>query len=269
MDFVAKAQTRGADAIILDLEDSVASANKSLARANLAEASELLARQGMAVLVRVNGDADLLDEDLNAAIGKHVHGLVVPKVESAQQLQRLSEKIDSLEKHKGLVCGASRILAFIESPIGLHRVHEIAASSTRLFALSLGTEDFTAAIGAVPNRETLYYPCQQIVFAAHSVGIQPLGFCGSIADFSDMDAFAGIIKASRDMGFRGGCCIHPNQVLILKKEFSPNDTEIADAKAIVDLFEQAIKDGKGAVSYKGKMVDVPVYKRAQALLASI
>lgn len=268
-DFISKAPSRGADAIILDLEDGVADANKEVAREHLQPVAETLAAQGLTVFVRINSEPQLAELDLVASIDANTSAVVVPKVESTEELQLLSNKLSEIEKRRGLDEGHTRLVAFIESPTALNRVFDIAAASPRLVGLSLGTEDFCDAIGAVPNRDTLYFPCQQIVLAAHSAGIQPLGFVGSIADFSDMTAFAHTVRLSRNMGFRGACCIHPKQVAVLNEGFSPSAGEIEDAQAVVSLFEEAQQQRRGAVAYKGQMIDAPVYSRALTILERV
>lgn len=265
-DFIAKAPTRDADAIILDLEDGVSVGNKQMARDAILSASESLAKKNIGVLVRINDDTVQAEQDLRASVNLYTHCIVIPKVETPAQINALSAQLDQLESQQGLPAGHTQILAFIESPTGLQHAFDIANASPRLMGLSLGTEDFSASLNATPNRETLYYPCQKIVFAARAAGIQPLGFAGSIADFNDMDAFANTITLSRDMGFRGACCIHPKQVAVLNSRFSASAEELADAQAIVTLFEEAQLQSKGAIAYKSQMIDAPVYARALAML---
>ena len=268
-DFIGKAHSRGATAIILDLEDSVADANKQEARENVAQASALLASQGMGVLIRTNSSWRLAVRDLEVCIGENVHCVVVPKASSSYHIQAVDEVITEIEIEKGLPVGHTKLIAFIESPEALGKATSIAQASDRLVGLSLGTEDFSTEVGSIPNRQTLYGPCQQIVFAARSAGIQPLGFATSIADFEDMEAFQETIVISREMGFRGACCIHPKQVQVLNKEFSPTAAEIENAEGIIAAFDEAVAKGLGAIAYKGQMIDAPVYNRAKMLLASV
>lgn len=268
-DFIAKAHSRGASAIILDLEDSIAEDCKQAARENVKAASETIASQGVYVLVRINSSWRQAVRDLEASIGNHVHAIVIPKASSAEHVQAVAEVVTELEAERGMTIGHTRLLAYIESAAALKNAPAIAAASPRVFALSLGTEDFSVDIGALPNRQTLYRPCQDIVYAACAAGVQPLGFAASIAAFSDMDSFREVISLSRDMGFRGACCIHPKQVEVLNQGFLPTAPEVAHAQAIVDCFDSAVAQGLGAVAYQGEMIDAPVYARAQAVLAAV
>ncbi|WP_342806379.1 CoA ester lyase [Alteromonas sp. M12] len=268
-DFVAKAHKTGADAIILDLEDSIAVDQKISARECIQGASAEIANQGLVVMVRINSEWRLAVRDLETSIGKNVQCIIVPKASSEEHIKIIDEIVTELEMEKGLTIGSTKLLAFIESPSALDKAHSIAAASARLVGLSLGTEDFSTVVGAKPNRATLYAPCQQIIFAAYSAGIRAFGFPDSIANFADVEGFRETIKLSRDMGFRGACCIHPTQVKIINQEFSPSAEEIQDAVAIVSNFENAQKNGSAAIAYKGQMIDAPVYARAKRLLETI
>lgn len=265
-DFVAKAHTRAADAIILDLEDSVVDECKQGARDNIASASAILAQQNLGVMVRINSNLDHVSADLQASVGVNVDCIVIPKAESAKHIQKIAEAISAIESSKNLDLGKTKLLAFIESPTGLQHAHEIAASSERMFALTLGTEDFSAAMNSVPEPDILFYPFQQIALAARAAGIEPLGFNCSIAEFSDLELLRKAVQQARRMGFRGACCIHPKQVNVLNQEFSPATEELEHAERVVACFEEALKQGIGAVAYKGEMIDLPVYERAKITL---
>ena len=114
--------------------------------------------------------------------------------------------------------------------------------------------------------ETLHYPSQMIVFACRRAGIVPLGFPASIADYSDLDIFRGRITLAKQMGFAGALCIHPTQAKILNEELSPSAAELQKAKGIIAAYEAGLREGRGAVEFEGKMIDMPVVTAAQALL---
>lgn len=264
--FVAKAHTRGADAYILDMEDSVPLAQKDEARTCIIPAAKTVAQDGADALVRINIEESLALKDLDAAVDESVRAIVVPKVESAEQIQTLAKKIDELEQARGMTLGHTAMIAMIESVDALPVLDEIAASHPRLVAMTLGSEDFSATAGMQPVPQTLLLPNQMLAFACRRAGILPLGFPGSIADYSDIDAFRDTVKFAKQLGFVGAFCIHPKQVTVLNEELTPSEQEIADAEGLLAAFEAGIAAGKGAVEYKGKMIDLPVVERARELL---
>lgn len=264
--FVSKAHERDADAIILDLEDSVPLAEKAAARALVGSAARSVSRAGADVVVRINSTLRLAVADLEAAVDAAVTAICIPKVSSAEQLQWINEAIDELEFEKQLPAGHTRLIALVESVAALPKLVEIARSTPRLVGLILGSEDFSASAGMEPTADGLLYPNQQVVFAARGAGIAPLGFVGSIAEYSDRDAFRHTIRRSRQLGFVGGFCIHPDQVKIMNEEFSPSPEDVENARGLLAVFQQAVEKGLGAAEYKGKMIDAPVVARAQELL---
>jgi citrate lyase subunit beta/citryl-CoA lyase len=267
--FIDKAHTRGADGIILDLEDSVPAAERPQARRKLQESAALAARGGADVLVRINADADDARADLDAAVHAGVRALLVPKVDDAAHLRRLSEQVAALESARGLVAGSVGFVVLVESAVGLLNVASIASADPRILALELGGEDFALSTGMVPDPETLAVPKQMVLYAARAAGVIPLGILGSIADYADLDAYRVTAERSRRFGFEGAACIHPSGVPILNEVFTPGDAEAAHAQRIVDAYARAQEAGSGAVSIDGRMVDVPVVERAQKLLARL
>jgi citrate lyase subunit beta/citryl-CoA lyase len=267
--FIDKAYTRGADGIILDLEDSVPAAERPQARRKLQDSATLAARGGADVLVRINADADDARADLDAAVHAGVRALLVPKVDDAAHLRRLSEQVAALESARGLVAGSVGFVVLVESAVGLLNVASIASADPRILALELGGEDFALSTGMVPDPETLAVPKQMVLYAARAAGVIPLGILGSIADYADLDAYRVTAERSRRFGFEGAACIHPSGVPILNEVFTPGDAEAAHAQRIVDAYARAQEAGSGAVSIDGRMVDVPVVERAQKLLARL
>ena len=264
--FVAKAHTRGADAYILDLEDSVPLEQKAEARKCVVPAAKTVSQSGADALVRINLDPELAMLDLEASVDPGVKAIVVPKVESAAQMARLAERIDMLERERGISYGSTAMIAMIESVEALPVLDEIASCHPRLVAMTLGSEDFSATAGMMPLPQTLLLPNQMLAFACRRANIIPLGFPGSIADYSDLDAFRNTIEFAKQLGFAGAFCIHPKQVEVLNEVLTPSREEIADAQGLLEAFEEGIAAGKGAVEYKGKMIDLPVVNRAKELL---
>jgi len=265
--FVERAHTRGADAYILDLEDAVPLAEKPLARSLLATGVQQVTQGGAAALVRINAESVLAIADIDAACIAGVAALVLPKVSSAADVIAAARQLDALEAVRGLPAGGIRLIAQIEDVRALPALDAIATSSPRLLGMILGSEDFSASAGMEPFPEALFAPNQQVAFACRRAGIQPFGFPASIADYSDIDTFRDHIRKARRMGLVGAFCIHPSQVAVLNEEFSPSPAEIEHARGLVAAFEEALRAGQGAVSYKGKMIDPPVVRRAQDTLA--
>lgn len=263
-EFVSKAHQRGADAYILDLEDSIPLARKPNARAAIADEATLLARQGNDVLVRIN--ADSIQLDLEAIVCDTVKAVVLPKAGEAAAIQDVAGHLDKLERDRGLSPGHTRVIALIEDIHALLRLDEIASSSPRLMAMTLGSEDFSVSSGMTPTISTMLWPSQQVVFACRRAGLYPLGFPASIAEYTDLDLLRRAIALARDLGFVGAFCIHPKQVAILNELFSPSETEVAEAKALLQAFEETKARGVGAFAFKGRMVDPPVVARAREIV---
>jgi len=268
--FVESAPTRGADAYILDLEDSVPAGLKPLARETLQASARHIATEtentGTAVLVRINSSPAEAELDLAAAVNSSVGAIVLPKVESGESVRFLAGKIAKLEAQAGLPSGHTRLIAQIESVQAFSRMDEIAASSPALLGMTLGSEDFSASAGMQPLPETLYWPNQQLVFACRRAGILPFGFPGSIAAYDDLAGFRQVVRQAARMGFVGAFCVHPSQVPILNDEFAPSMPQIEEAREMIAVFEAAAREGRGAVQFKGKMVDPPVVEQARTLL---
>ncbi len=261
--FVKTGADRGADAIILDLEDAVAPSQKERARTLIADAIPQVNRNGADVLVRVNRPWRLLVRDLEAAVIPGIAALMLTKVDSPEHVQAIEAIVDELEAERGLPVGKIKFIALVEDANGFFRIEHIAKSSRRLVGLSLGSEDFAADIGAVADPEVLFYPKQRTLFAAKAAGIMPMGFVGSIADFRDQEAFRAIVRRSRRMGFMCASAIHPLQVQVLNEEFQPTAEEVERAGKMIAAYDKAYAEGLGAVQFEGAMIDVPVVNRAR------
>jgi citrate lyase subunit beta / citryl-CoA lyase len=265
--FVERAAERGADALILDLEDSVPAGEKPRGRELLQQAAATVARNGADVVVRINRPWRQALRDIEAAISPAVQALMLTKVEGADHVRMIAEIVDELEAERGMVPGTTKFVALIETAGAFFRMPEIARAHPRLIGLSVGAEDFALAVGMLPEAEGLFYPKQQMIIAARAAGILPLGFIGTVADFRDLDAFRATIRRSRRLGFAGASCIHPSQVAILNEEYRPSADEVAKADRIVAAYDAATAAGIGAIELDGTMIDVPVVERAQRVLA--
>jgi len=267
--FVERAWQRGSDAVVLDLEDSVPSAEKAHARTLVKDALPVAGRGGAEVVVRVNNDPAFLWDDVEAAVHPGLDGIALPKAESGDQVRELVGRVEDLERRRGIAAGHVRLSLAIETPRGLLAAESIATSSPRIATLGVGVEDYCLELGVEPSSDgvELLYAVSRVVTICRAFGIQPTGLMGSIAGFRDLPAFEGAARRARQLGCEGAGCIHPDQVAVLNRVFSPDPAAAAHARRVVEVFEEGVKRGTASVNLDGKMVDVPVYKRAQVILA--
>lgn len=259
---LAKAVQRGADAVILDLEDSIPFERKSAARELLAPAVKQLAGQ-IPLLVRVNSSLDLLRDDVAALPLDLLECVLLPKVESAEQVRLLASM---LAARQGNDAAATPIAALIETPLGILHGEEIATAHPSVVALGFGAEDYAASLMIEPRPEALLWPAQAVTNCARAFQLACWGLPGSVADIEDMLAFGRLVKQARDIGFTGTVCIHPRQVEVANKGFDPTELELSWARRVVAADQEARKMGKGAVILDGRMIDKPIVERAQRWL---
>ena len=265
--FVAKAHTRGADVIILDLEDSIPPGEKPAARAALPAAAATVGQAGAEVAVRINRPLDYAVLDIAAAVMPAVGTLMLPKVMGPEHVRLLSEVVAAREAAQGMAIGHTRFVAVVETPDALPLLPAIAAADPRVVALGLGAEDLATELEAVPSADMLYHFAMIVVAAARAARIQPMGSVGPFADFSDLAGYRESLKRSRALGFACQACIHPAQVPIINDEYGPSPAEVERAKRLLAAFDVALAEGKGAVAFEGAMIDLPVVQRARRLLA--
>ena len=244
------------DAIILDIEDSVAASAKQDARSMVRHALLTLDFGGCERMVRINQGAEGL-LDLAALEGAPFHLLLLPKVETAQEIQEIETALQGREL---------LLMPILETARGILNADAIASASSRNVALTLGLEDLTADLGVVKTKEgkETTWACSQVVFAAKANGLQAIdSVYGNIADECGLRAS---VRVSKAMGFEGKGCVHPRQVAVVHEEFSPSEEELDRAQKIVAAFEEAEAQGLGVVSLGSKMIDPPVVKRALNLV---
>jgi citrate lyase subunit beta / citryl-CoA lyase len=260
--FLARAHERGADALILDLEDAVVPGEKVRARERLRDAVPAVSRNGARVFVRINALATgLALDDARAAAEAGAEGLFVPKVHGPDDLRQIGSLLDAVERGRRI-----SLVALLEDAAAVLDARTIAAGP-RLLALATGGEDLATDMGAEPSPEVLRFPKLMVHLAAKAAGLRSLGLLRSVADFQDVEAVRRAAREARAFGFDGASCIHPSLVPILNEAFAPNADELDRARAMVDAFDAAIAAGTGAFVFDGKMVDEPVVARARALLA--
>jgi len=260
--FIASAARCGADAVQLDLEDSVPLEQKGQARDRIARAARTVAASGSDVIVRINSPWRLAVRDLEAAVLPTVRAINLPKTADAGHIRAVAEVIDELEAERGIASGATGIVAMIETPSALLDMRAIASASPRVRAVALGAEDLAANMDMRPGEDALYGPSTALVAAARAAGCLPIGLVASVADYGAGSAFADAARRARGLGFAGAMCVHPQQVSTLNDAFRPDPDELADARAIVE----AAASNRGAFSLDGRMVDRPVVERARAVL---
>ncbi|MEK7862449.1 MAG: CoA ester lyase [Chloroflexota bacterium] len=255
------------DVVLLDLEDGVPAAEKEAARRVVAAA---LARErnGPLRFVRVGRSAsDDAMRDLAAVVRPGLDGVLVPKVTRAEELAIVDEMLAERERSAALPPGSVRVLASIESAAGLLDAARI-ARAPRLAGLVFGSEDFAADLGLPARREgeaaELLYARSAIVVAAAAAGIPAID--GIWADFKDAAGLRDDALRGRRLGFSGRQCIHPDQIAIVNEVFSPTEAEVAQARRVVEAFDDGVRRGLGAVALDGEMLDAPIVERARRVL---
>jgi len=269
----AKAALSGADAVILDLEDSVPVDGRAAARDLLGEGVAALraARPDLHVLVRVNSDDDLAT-DVEAAVAAGAAGVLVPKVESADRVREVDALLDRAEaRYPGSPgsTGSTEVQVLVESPRGLLEAAAIAAAGTRTVAMMLGGEDLATELEVDPGSPDfdVRWAHGMLLCAARAHGLAPYGLLGSLAEFRDLPALERDATRSRAFGYLGALCIHPAQVPVLSGAFSPSAAEVAHARAVLTALAEGERAGTTAVQLDGRMVDTPMAGRARRLLA--
>lgn len=241
--FLAKAHERGADAIVLDLEDSVPVADKDRARDGLGEAARSAGRNGAQIFVRINA-GERMRADAEAAAKAHANAIILAKA-----------GLDGLEGFP------LPLIAMLEDPGAILDAREF-ARHYNVMGLTVGSEDLATVLGAAPTPEVLRTPKLLVHYAAKAEGKLSLGLLRSIADYADLPAIEAAAREARQHGFDGATCVHPAIVPILNAAFAPKPDEIAWAERV--LAAAATQDGAFAVD--GRMVDAPVIKRARTIL---
>jgi len=257
---LARAAERCADALIVDLEDGIATDSKAEARRTLATVVGDLAKRSTRLLLRVNADPTQWALDLAAAPLAHLCAVMLPKVETPATLDALASALDA--------AGASAlpIAALVESPTGVLAAASIAAHH-RVAAIGFGAEDHASALGVAPTALALAWPAAQVVHAAHAHGRPCWGLAASVSEIADLQSFGCAVRDARAIGFTGSVCIHPRQVPIVNAGFSPSADELAWARRVVQAARLAEAAGLGAIQLDGRMIDRPIVQRAQRWLA--
>ena len=264
---IEKSVTLGVDSICMDMEDGVAANKKAEARAVIAQAMKELDFDKSERCIRINSiGSGLEQDDLVAALATNPDSIVVPKIETAEQVKWVSDQIESHELSSKLNLGSIRLLVGVETAKGILNLKDIASADKRLEAIIFGGEDYAASIGAVRTKSAteLIYARQATVTACAANDLQALDIV--FIDFKDSEGLRAEAEQGAGFGFSGKQIIHPNQVQVTQEAFTPSAAAIDYAKRIVESFESSQKEGKGAYALDGKMIDMPLLKNAQKVL---
>lgn len=256
-----------ADVIIYDLEDAVPEANKQIARETVNKTIEKAVDK--VNVVRVNAlDTRHFLEDLNELSGINLAGIMLPKTNGRDDILIADFLLGKLEEKQGLENSSLSIIPIIETAKGLEHVGEIAAASERVHCLSFGAEDYMLDLNLEPDgcNQELNYARSKMIVASKAAGIEaPID--SVYTDFQDEQGLERVTRQGKQSGFQGKLLIHPKQINVVNRIFSPTKEQIDEAKQIVALYTESLKRGEGAVQLNGKMIDVPVAERARKILS--
>ena len=275
---IDKALTASVDAIMMDIEDGVASRSQGTGPPpdRRVARSGGGARQGRHVsrtparFVRINAVGhQRMHDDLAAVVRPGLEGLAVPKVETPEQVKIVEKILDEREPKLGMPAGGVRLLIAIESPRGLFNAFAIASASPRVMGLMFGAEDFCRELSLPLRREgearDLIYARSSLVTAAAAAHVQSVD--GVWPDLQEMDGLKKFALQSRRLGFSGMSLIHPSQIEHVNAAFTPSADEIDYCRRVVQAFDEAIARGEGAIAFGGQLLDIPIVDRARQTLA--
>ncbi len=264
---VEKVFSTGADAVILDLEDAVAIAEKPATRSVVAKA--LQRERACLGYVRVNPvDSDFFEEDVAAVVGPRLDGIVIPKVESAATLQRVDQVISEYERRARLAPGSIDLMPIVETARGIEFANEIAAASRRVQRLSFGGGDYTLDLDYQWNadEDVLAYARARLSHASRLADLEP-PIDTVVLQIKDDERFIASARRGRNFGFGGKLCIYPAQVPLTHSVFTPSDDEVDHAHAVIKAFEEAEATGSASIQLDGYFIDYPIVDKARRIVA--
>ncbi len=267
--FVEGAWRRNADAVTLDLEDSVPDALKEGARLRVKDAIGQVGRGGAEVFVRVN--KGLAYADIEASVWKGLSGIVLPQVDSSDDVAEVSEILGDMERRRGLEKGALQLILLVESASALWRVRAIIKADPRVTQVGLDESDLAASLGItpMPGCDPFVYARGRLVVEATAAGVQPVWVthsAGQRGDFPTPEDMLEIATASKNLGFKGMVCPHPGWVGPVNSAFTPTESQVEYYTQVRHVFAQAIAAGTAAAPFHGRMIDVPVDEWAKVVL---
>ena len=260
---MADAHIYGPDSIMLDLEDSVTMAEKDAARLLVYQALKTVDYGNTEMVVRINPlNTPYGKKDIEAVVKAGVDVIRMPKTETAEEVVEVEREIERVERELGCV-GRTKIMAAIESTLGIVNAYAIATASPRMMGIALGAEDYCANLKAqrTPGGDELRLARETIVVAARAAGIDALDTVYS--NLNDMETFRQEVEYIKTLGFDGKSIINPRQIEVINEVFAPKEKEITNARAIIAAIKEAEAKGSGVIALNGKMIDRPVVIRAQ------
>jgi citrate lyase subunit beta/citryl-CoA lyase len=262
-----KALALAPDAFVPDMEDSVPAAEKANARDTVRAFLPKLAARGRLVIPRVNAlDTEWFDADVAAVAGTDIFGISIGKVRTAADISTISQALSAHEQRVGLPNGQLKLLPWIETAEAIVNVNAICRASERIVAVAFGGEDFTNDMGIerLADESQVAFARQQLCVTARAAHV--LALDTPYFKLRDLDGLRANSAHAKSIGFKGKFAIHPEQLDALNECFSPSAAEIAHAERVVAAFDEAERRGRGSTSLDGWVIDVPVVKRARALL---
>ena len=269
--FVQGAWRHGADAITLDLEDGVTPALKSGARELVKDAVAAAGKGAAEVFVRVN--KEFLVADIEASVWPGLAGIMLPKVESPDDVIEASEVLSSAERKRGIEPGTLSLILLLESANAVFRVREIIAASERVSQVGLDENDLSASLGISASAEydPFVYARGRMAIEATAAGVQPIGIAhpmGTLPSLLPDEDMLEIATDSKNLGFKGIVCLHPSWIASVNTAFTPTESQVDFYNQVRDVFAQAIAAGTAAVPFAGRMIDVPVDEWAKVVIAT-
>ncbi len=263
-----KSLASGADTVIWDLEDAVALTAKQTARATISKTLQNLPSAHVPIFIRVNGlGTKLLDIDLDGVVQRGVYGILFPKAESSAQVKELDSMLSRIEKQRGLAEGSVKVQCLLETCLGVIRAYEIASASPRVEAVCFGAEDFTLDLGVPRTRDGVESAYARAAIAVAAGAAKVFAIDSVYSDLNDEEGLVNECRMARRSGYRGKLAIHPKQLDVINREFSPSESELAFAAKIVEAFNRPENANAGVITVDGKMIDAPILQRARRLLS--
>lgn len=256
------------DCIVYDMEDSVPLSEKDTARLLIYNTVRYHRPANKYVIIRVNGIySEFIEEDLEAAVRARPDAIRIPKVEYKEEAVRICNRITEIEKEAGLEVGKIEVWCNIESYLGMINAYEIATADPRIVALALGAEDFTASMKSTRTKAGLeiFYARNAILTACRHAGIEAID--AVFSDINDIEGLKEDTTLTKNLGFDGKTCVHPRQIDVVNSFFTPSAKEIKYALRVLEAVEEGARQGKGAVTLDGGMIDKPMELRARTTLA--
>lgn len=265
---IQKSVSLKADCICLDLEDSVSPNQKAAARQLVVQSLAEMDFGEAEKWVRVNDEkTGLMEDDLAAILPAHPQGIVLPKVETPAVIQRVSQLMAEMETTRGWQQKSLSIIAIVESAVSLINLASICLADERLKAIIFGAEDFAASIGAQRSEQNweVFHARSEIVVHCAAFGLQAIDMVNN--NYRDLEPVIQEARQGAAMGFAGKQVIHPSQVEVVQSAFTPSLEEVERARQVVALYTSQQQAGKGAIGLEGKLIDLPVFRQAESVLA--